>query len=95
MNKLFDTTVSPDKGATVVSISRIEHDHIALRHIFDRPEWAANMDSKWVLHPVPTLEAALPMSKEVQVPIVVSEGDLEPGTPLYWLDCLPFVTLQI
>ena len=68
------------KTVTVLSISPIEEDHVALRRIFRPSGWAACADLKWKLQSKPTVESALTALRGDSYPLDVSECDLLPGS---------------
>jgi DNA-binding response OmpR family regulator len=83
MNKLnnpLNAEPNPTRTITVLSISPIKDDHSALKRIFTNPKRSVYTDSEWVLQPVLTLKAALPLLRDNPIPIVLSERDLLPGT---------------
>jgi hypothetical protein len=52
--------LNPTHTVTVLSISPIEGDHIALNNIFNRSDWPNHTDSKWVLLSMPSESGADP-----------------------------------
>jgi DNA-binding response OmpR family regulator len=80
MTKLPKAKVNPTNTATILSISPIEDDYTALKEIFNLSHWKEYTDSEWVLHATPTLKSALPVIRNNQVGIVISERDLGPST---------------
>src|SRR5881227_3973491 len=76
---------TPVESVTILSISPTPEDHISLHAIVKKSDWSVYGKSKWAIHPMLTLDAALPVVKTHRIPIVVSECDLSPGT---WRDLL-------
>ncbi len=75
----------------VLSVSPIEEDHLFLEGIFSiHPSWILSADCNWKLHKSPSLESALTALQEDQIPIVICERDLLPGT---WKDMLARIKL--
>jgi len=75
----------------VLSVSPIEEDHLFLEAIFSNHSfWTPYADCKWKLHRSLSLESALTALQENQIPIVISESDLLPGT---WKDMLARIKL--
>ena len=73
----------------VLSVSPIEEDHRFLEDIFSN-YWTPYAGSHWMLHRSLSLESALTALQENQIPIVISESDLLPGT---WKDILARIKL--
>ncbi len=70
----------------ILSVSPIEEDHLFLEAIFSNHSyWTPCADSNWKLHKSLTLESALSTLNENQIPIIISESNLLPGT---WKDML-------
>ena len=75
----------------VLSVSPIEEDHLFLEGIFSiNPSWTPSADCSWMLHTSLTLERALAALREDEIPIVICERDLLPGT---WKDMLARIKL--
>ena len=72
-------------NATLLLISPIGEDHVALNRILSRLESADRTGSKWTIYEAGALQTALRVLREKPVAIVVSECDLVPGT---WKDLL-------
>jgi DNA-binding NtrC family response regulator len=72
---------------TVLSVSPIQEDHLALEHLLALGEWVPR---KWALHASCTFESAVTALQEDRVPIILSECDLDPNT---WRDLLQYVSL--
>jgi len=70
----------------VLSVSPIEEDHLFLEAMFSNHSyWTHCADSNWKLHKSLTLESALSTLHQKQIPIIISESNLLPGT---WKDML-------
>jgi CheY-like chemotaxis protein len=69
----------------VLSASPIEADHLLLECIFSNHSDWTHPNSNWKLYRRLTLESALAALRENQIPIVICESDLHPGT---WKDML-------
>jgi DNA-binding NtrC family response regulator len=78
----METGRTATRIVTVLSISPLEEDHACLESIFSH--------SKWVLRKVSTLASALAALSEREVPIILCERDLLPGT---WKDMLGPISL--
>ena len=73
----------------LLSVSPIEEDHRFLECIFSN-YWAPFAGSYWKPHKSLSLESALTALQKNQIPIVISESDLLPGT---WKDMLARIKL--
>jgi DNA-binding response OmpR family regulator len=71
----------PAESTTILSISPIDEDHVALKRIFSR----SDMELDLAIHAMFELESALPVLRDNRIAIVLSERDLSPGT---WRDVL-------
>jgi DNA-binding response OmpR family regulator len=81
MQKSPGATTNEVEGVTILSISPDVEDQFALERILGASDRAQN----WVVQVMPALESALPMLREQEIPIVLTERDLLPGT---WTDVL-------
>ncbi len=70
----------PSGTVTVLSISPVEDDHNSLKRILNGAKAPASTISTWTLQPCSGLESALPIVRQRQFSIIVSERDLSPGT---------------
>ena len=73
----------------LLSVSPIEEDHHFLEDIFSN-YWAPFAGSYWKPHKSLSLESALTALQQNQIPIVISESNLLPGT---WKDMLARIKL--
>ncbi len=75
----------------VLSVSPDEADHDALQNIFQvtTSKLDANGNSRWMLRPIRTLALTAEPLTEQEVPIVISESELSPGT---WHDILDYIS---
>ena len=74
------------KTIPVLSVSPLEEDHLFLECIFSNHSyWTLYANSNWKLYRRLTLESALAALLGNQIPIVICESDLLPGT---WKDML-------
>ena len=83
---------------TVLSVSPIPDDHISLKQIIHYSEWDVQSDSRWELNASLTLTSALRVLRRQQIPVVICERDLQPGTwreMLEQIGCLPSPPLLI
>jgi len=67
---------------TILSVGPAQDDHDVLERLLQRP--------KWLIHRVPTLSSAVALLQQVQIPVVICERDLQPGT---WKDMLDHLKL--
>jgi len=74
----FETTEThPGRVVTVLSVSPDEQDHAQLQSIFEH--------SKWQLHKAGNLMRALELLNKREIPVVLCESNLQPGS---WKDLL-------
>ena len=73
----FPQTENPSPMIPLLSISPAEHDHTVLKQMLD--------SSRWRIRESGSLPSALKVLREDQIPLVVCERDLHPGT---WRDVL-------
>ena len=66
---------------TILSVSAIQEDHIALESTFRNPSlWTPYTDSQWRLNTSLTLASAMTALQGSRIPVVLCERDLLPGT---------------
>jgi DNA-binding NtrC family response regulator len=98
MKKPPKTEANPTGNVTVLSVSPIPDDHISLKQIIHYSELGVHSDSRWELNESLTLTSAVSVLRQRQIPVVICERDLQPGT---WRDmleqvgCLPRAPLLI
>jgi CheY-like chemotaxis protein len=91
MRKLPGIETGAIRTIPVLSVSPIEEDHLFLEGIFSNHSyWTPYADCKWKLHKSLMLESALSTLHKNQIPIVISESNLLPGT---WRDMLATIEL--
>jgi DNA-binding NtrC family response regulator len=73
---------------TVLSVSPIPDDHISLKEIIHYSDWRVHSDSRWELNESLTLASAVRVLRQRQIPVVICERDLQPGT---WKEMLDHV----
>lgn len=61
----------------VLSVGSMEEDHAGLTDIFSHSQWSLCPQSQWELETSWSLDTALPILRQKQVPIVICERDLE------------------
>jgi DNA-binding NtrC family response regulator len=61
----------------VLSVGSAEEDHAGLTDIFSNSQWSLCPQSQWELETSRSLDTALPILRQKQVPIVICERDLE------------------
>ena len=61
----------------VLSVGSTEEDHAGLTDIFAHSQWLLCPQSEWELQTSRSLDAALPILRQKQVPIVICERDLQ------------------
>ena len=86
------------RNATVLSVSPIPDDHISLKQIIHYSEWGVHPGSRWELNESLTLTSAVSVLRQQQIPVVICERDLQPGTwreMLEHVGCLPSPPLLI
>ncbi|MBZ5576970.1 MAG: response regulator [Acidobacteriia bacterium] len=66
---------SESSRVTVLSVGPIDEHQIALAEIFCQSTWGMCPGTQWNLEFCSTLEASLPVLRDVHVPIVVCDGD--------------------
>jgi DNA-binding NtrC family response regulator len=71
---------NPRKNVCVLSVSPCEKDHSFLSKVLTHSKWALCPNSKWTLCTASALAPALTLLREGEVPIVLCERDLQPGT---------------
>ncbi|HUI57107.1 MAG TPA: response regulator [Bryobacteraceae bacterium] len=81
MKKQPTSETSATSVVTVLSVSPMEDDHATLQNIFNH--------SNWTLHKCRNLQAAIAFLQSHEVPVVLCESDLQPGT---WKDMLEQVS---
>jgi hypothetical protein len=69
----------------IISVSPIADDHTSLYDILHDANWSLDTNCTWALYPICTLASAADALKQEEVPIVISECKLLPGT---WRDIL-------
>jgi len=74
----------------VLSVGFSKEDNVGLFDIFARSQWSLSPDSEWRLDTSRTLDSALRVLRDRQVPIVLCERDLEGNS---WKDLLEQLTL--
>jgi DNA-binding response OmpR family regulator len=77
VKELLGIEGAPTRIVTLLAVSPVEEDHACLQTIFSH--------SKWLLCKASTLASALTILRERQVPVILCERDLLPGT---WKDML-------
>jgi DNA-binding NtrC family response regulator len=86
------------RNVTVLSVSPIPDDHISLKQIIHYSEFGVHSDSRWELNESLTLTSAVSVLRQQQIPVVICERDLQPGTwreMLEQVGCLPTPPLLI
>ena len=89
---------NPTRNVTVLSVSPIPDDHISLKQIIHYSDWGVHSDSRWELNESLTLTSAVTVLRQRQIPVVICERDLQPGTwreMLEHVGCLPSPPLLI
>jgi len=92
MKKPPETEANPTRNVTVLSVSPILDDHISLKQIIHYSDWGTHPDPRWKLNESLTLTSAVSVLRQQQIPVVICERDLHPGTwreVLEQVGCLP------
>ena len=98
MRKPPKTEANLTGNVTVLSVSPIPDDHISLKQIIHYSELGVHSDSRWELNESLTLTSAVSVLRQQQIPVVICERDLQPGTwreMLEQVGCLPSPPLLI
>jgi DNA-binding NtrC family response regulator len=78
------------RAAGVLSVSPVDADHARLDDIFQDPKWNVHRNGRWTLCRVASLASAADALEQEKVPIIISEGELLPGT---WREMLEHISL--
>lgn len=81
---------SPSRAVKVLSVSPIDGDHTGLSDIFQNAELSLDIHCKWTLCPIRTLASAADALQQEEVPIIISECELLPGS---WREMLEHISL--
>lgn len=88
MKKPLANETNPIGNVTVLSVSPIPDDHISLKQIIHYSGRGVHSDSRWELNESLTLTSAVSVLRQRQIPVVICERDLQPGT---WREMLEHV----
>src|SRR6266568_6365588 len=80
----------PARAVRVLSVSPLDGDHTGLHDIFQNAESSLDIHCKWTLCPIRTLASAADALQQEEVPIIIIEGDLRPGS---WREMLEHISL--
>jgi DNA-binding response OmpR family regulator len=75
----------------VLCVDPCEEDHVALEDIFNNSPWSIFPDSLWTLQVSGSLKSAWSLLRAQHFPLVLCEGDLQPGAWRDLLDLLPLL----
>jgi DNA-binding NtrC family response regulator len=80
---------NPARTVKVLSLSPTDEDHNGLCEILQDDNWNLYTRCKWTLCPIRTLASAAVALQQEEVPIIVSECDLLPGS---WREMLEHIS---
>jgi DNA-binding NtrC family response regulator len=89
MKKPPGVETNPSRTVRVLSLSPTEEDHTGLYDIFQDDKWKLYTRCKWTLFPIRTLASAAAALRQEEVPIIISECDLLPGS---WREMLEHIS---
>lgn len=84
------TEASSPRTVHVLSVSPGNADHAALCHILQESKHTIDTDCGWVVYPASSIVSAAKALSKHQIPIVISEDNLFPGT---WHGILQHISL--
>ena len=85
MNKSSASGALSTSTVTVLSVSPTASDHTTLRAILEQSERLVGAGPKWTISPCATIGSAMAALRDVEIPLLVAERDLAPGS---WRDIL-------
>ena len=80
MKKACESEANHRGAVTLLSVGLIDEDHASLEGILQCSQCDLSPTCNWKLNACPNLASALKALREVRVPVVVCESDLQPGT---------------
>ena len=80
MKKACESEANHRGVVTLLSVGLIDEDHASLEGILQCSQCDLSPTCNWELNACPNLASALKALREVRVPVVVCESDLQPGT---------------